>query len=407
MKKISEFSLIFFFLVVSVVLAPSNQTTNTINQFSLEFYKETANKNTGKSLILSPLSAEVLLGLLSTGARGDTQKEISDALHLPDSEIIKSTFQTTMRKLSNIQGVVLNIANKVYVKDGEAFKLDPVFKSVAVDQFSSDVENIDFSKATRAANTINEWVESKTNNKIKDFVSPDIFDENTRIMLVNAIYFQGNWENPFDKRSVQKTKFKKNKIDKVEVDIMYQTDDFPYANLPEWNSEILALPYKNNDTYLAIILPRKVDGLAALEEKLYGANMVNIINKMRKTEVHVGIPKFKIESTIDLKHVLPELGIKLIFNKQKADLHNLLKNPEQLFVSDAKQKAFIEVNEHGTEAGVVTGFFNKNCSIKKQKLRVVADSARIDEEYFTADHPFFYMLMNKDDIIFCGKYIGD
>ncbi|XP_077289761.1 antichymotrypsin-2-like isoform X5 [Arctopsyche grandis] len=376
MKKIYALYFIFFILVGSVVSTPftEREAPNVINGFSLEFYKEaaiknpeknlimsplsaevilgllstgargntqkeisealhlpdseiikstfqstmgkeTANKNTGKSLILSPLSAEVLLGLLSTGARGDTQKEISDALHLPDSEIIKSTFQTTMRKLSNIQGVVLNIANKVYVKDGEAFKLDPVFKSVAVDQFSSDVENIDFSKATRAANTINEW--------------------------------------------------------------------------------ILALPYKNNDTYLAIILPRKVDGLAALEEKLYGANMVNIINKMRKTEVHVGIPKFKIESTIDLKHVLPELGIKLIFNKQKADLHNLLKNPEQLFVSDAKQKAFIEVNEHGTEAGVVTAF------------KIQIESLRNDAVFFTADHPFFYMLMNKDDIIFCGKYIGD
>ncbi|XP_077289756.1 antichymotrypsin-2-like [Arctopsyche grandis] len=395
MKKISE-AYICFFMVVSVVSTPTKniQTTNTINRFSLEFYKEAANKNAGKNLIMSPLSAEVLLGLLSTSARGDTQKEISDSLHFPDPEIIKSTFQSTMGKLSNIQGVVLNIANKVYVKDGEAFKLNPVFKSVAVDQFSSDVENIDFSKATRAANTINEWVESKTNNKIKDFVSPDIFDENTRVMLINAIYFQGNWKKPFNKDSVHKSKFTKNKIDNVDVDMMYQTDDFPYANLPEWDSEILSLPYKNNDTYLVIILPKKVDGLAALEEKIYNANMVDVLNKMRESEVHVAIPKFKIESTIDLKHVLPELGIKLIFNEQKADLHNLLKSHEQVSVSDANQKAFIEVNEHGTEAGVVTEF----------KIQLI--SLRIDEVFFTADHPFFYMLMNKDDIIFCGKYIG-
>ncbi|XP_077289762.1 serine protease inhibitor 3/4-like [Arctopsyche grandis] len=395
-KEFHILSFIFFSLIVSVLSIPPTvvkQTPNIINRFSLEFYKEAVNKNANKNLIMSPLSAEVLLGLLSVGARGDTQKEINDALRMPDSKIIKSTFQSTMEKLKNIQGVVLNVANKVYVKKGKSYKLATSFKSIAVNQFYSDVENINFSKTEAAASIINEWVESKTNNKIKDFVSPKTLDPDTRVMLVNAIYFQGNWENPFNKLLVRKSKFNKNKIDKIDIDMMHNNEDFPYADLPEWDSQILSLPYKNNDTYLTIILPRKVDGLEALEEKIYSANIVDVLNKMRKTEVNVGIPKFKIESTIDLKNVLPELGIKLIFNRQKADLQHLLKNHEQIFISDATQKAFIEVNEHGTEAGVVT------------YLKAVPMSL-IESHIFTADHPFFYMLMNKDDIIFCGRYIG-
>ncbi|XP_077287987.1 uncharacterized protein LOC143912572 [Arctopsyche grandis] len=387
-----EFKWAFLFLTVSVASTPAKMEENTINKFSLQFYKEASNSE--KNIIMSPLSVETLLGLLSFGADGDTQKEINDAIHLPNTDIIKSTFKSQMGKINSIQGVVLNIANKIYVKNGERFELAPDFKAVANDDFSSDIENVDFSNADSAANTINNWVDSKTNNKIKNFVSPQSIDPATRVILVNAIYFQGNWEKPFDTRFVHKTKFNKNQNEVIDVDMMYQAEDFLYAKLPEWESEILSLPYKNNDTYLTIILPREINGLKALEEKIYDANFANIFKKMTKREVNVNIPKFMIETTIDLKQILPKLGIKLIFDSAKADLHNLLKSGEQVYISEGTQKAFIEVNEHGTEAAAVT------------ELRAVPTSLNDNIVYFTADRPFFYMLMNKDDILFCGKYLN-
>ncbi|XP_077289755.1 antitrypsin-like [Arctopsyche grandis] len=287
MKTISELFFIYTFLFTSVVSIPNEveETQNAINRFSLEFYKEATNKNANKNLVVSPISAEVLLGLLSTGARGKTQKELNNAIHLPNSEIIKSTFHSTIEKHSGIPGVVLNVANKIYVKKGASFKLASVFKSIATDHFNAGVQNIDFSNKEKASSTINAWVESKTNNKIKDFISPETLDPETRVMLVNAIYFQGNWSKPFDMRSVHKWKFYKSMIDQMDVDMMFKIDEFPYAHLPEWDADILSLPYKNNDTYLAIILPRKIDGLETLEEKLYSVNIAEVLNKMRETRV--------------------------------------------------------------------------------------------------------------------------
>ncbi|XP_077295334.1 antichymotrypsin-2-like [Arctopsyche grandis] len=391
----SDSVFVFFFLILSVAstLTEANHTTNAINQFSLEFYKAASIKSPDKNLIVSPLSIEIILGLMSIGARGDTQKEINDALHLPDSETLISTFQSTTSRLKTIQEVVLNIANKVYVKDGAAFELTPAFKSVAVDNFSSDVENIDFSNNERAARTINEWVKIKTNNKIKDIVSSNALNSDTRVVLLNAIYFQGNWRFPFDKSRVQKRKFNKNKIEQIDVDMMFKSDYFPYADLPEWDANILSLPYRDIDTYLAIILPYKIDGLAALEANIYGANITDVLQRMQRAHINLMIPKFKIETTIDLSNILPELGIKLLFDDQKADLYHLLKSHEQISVSDAKQKAFIEVDEQGTKAAAITGIS-------------VAPNSAVQEISFEADRPFFYMLINKYDIIFCGKYIG-
>ncbi|XP_077289982.1 serine protease inhibitor 3/4-like [Arctopsyche grandis] len=197
-------------------------------------------------------------------------------------------------------------------------------------------------------------VKNKTNNIIEDIVSSDALNSDTRVVLLNAIYFQGNWRHPFDKILTRKRKFNKNKIEQIDVDMIFQSGPFPYANLPEWDADILSIPYEDMDTYLTIIVPKKIDGLAALEAKIDGANITDVLQRMKIYEIDVKILKFKIETTIDLSNILPELGIKLLFDAQKAGLHNLMKNHEQTFVSDAKQKAFIVVDEQGTKAAAVS-----------------------------------------------------
>ncbi|XP_077289764.1 antitrypsin-like [Arctopsyche grandis] len=390
--------ILFSTLFLLPILATSfnvDEHPNIINPFSLKFYKEATLQNADKNLIMSPLSAEVLLGLLSVGARGNTQKEINNAIQLQDPEMIKSTFQATMAKLNSIEGIKLNIANKIYVKDGENFQLSPAFKSVAADHFSSDVQNVDFSHSEQVTRAINEWVESKTNHKIKDFIPPKTIDKTTELVLVNAIYFQGSWQKPFNKKLTHKKKFNKNEKDTVDVDLMCQKGYFSHAELPEWNSDILSLPYTNSDTSLIIILPKTVNGLKALEEKILNCEIHQILNMMESKQVDVSIPKFKIESTFNLKTLLPELGMKTLFSAN-ADFHHLLKSHARVYVSKATQKAFIEVNELGTEAGAATDFqMTRGSSNVKTK--------KVD---FIADHPFYYMLMHNEDIIFCGKYIG-
>ncbi|XP_077284344.1 alaserpin-like isoform X8 [Arctopsyche grandis] len=401
-RHLFDASLTFFFVslltLVNSAATTMDQTqeetlTTSINQFSTQFYKETAALKPGENLIMSPLSAEIVLALLSLGAGGNTLTELNTALYLPNSEFTKSAFKPAIAKLNSVEGVTLNIANKVFVKDGEMFALAPEFKKNAIDIFSSDIQNVDFSASKQAAATINTWVEKKTNDKIKDLISADSLDGMTRLVLVNAIYFKGNWEKKFKKDVTRKQDFFLNSNDKVQVDMMYQSSKFPYADLPEWNAQALEMKYEKSDMSMIIILPNEVEGLKSLEEKLATANLKqDVFDKLHTVEVQVSLPKFKIETEINLTKVLPKLGMKLIFDQANANLKGLLQNDEQLYVSEAIQKAFIEVNEEGAEAAAATGMMLMCRGMPMSKN-------------FCGDRPFYYAIVAAHKPLFVGKVI--
>jgi serpin B len=182
------------------------------------------------------------------------------------------------------------------------------FNEVATKSFASEAQSLDFSQNTQSAATINGWVEANTNNKIKDLISADSLDSDTRMVLVNAIYFKGFWTYQFDPKNTFKAPFYLNDQDTVDVDYMKVKKHFKYGALPELDATAIELPYKDSDISMLIILPNTKTGLSALEGKLNTIDLGEVSNKLYSQEVNVELPKFKIEFDIELNEPLKKVG---------------------------------------------------------------------------------------------------
>lgn len=271
-------------------------------EFNKKLY-EVLSKEEG-NVFFSPLSVHTILSLVSQGSEKQTLAEFNHVLNVT-YDVARNGYKSVMTSLNNVQDVKLHIANKVYLKDN--YKLKSSFKDVAVQNYLAEVENVNFAETEKAATTINKWVEGKTNNKIKELISPNDLDEFTRMVLVNAVYFKGEWLHKFKKTSTSKMPFRTSATDSKEVDMMFQTDDFNYAEIDELDAQVLELPYKNKDVSMFILLPKKVDGIKELEAKMKDYDLSTVHEKMRSTEVKVFLPKFKVETTMQLNEPLKKV----------------------------------------------------------------------------------------------------
>ncbi|XP_047537054.1 antichymotrypsin-2-like isoform X2 [Vanessa atalanta] len=372
----------------------SKALTSSIAQFSVKFCNE-LDKTT--SVVSSPLSAEFVLALLTLGTSEPAHSELLTSLGIPGDDDIRSSFSSLSAKLKSIKGVTLNVANKVYIKDGD-YDLDEKLKDDAVKIFDAGLEKVDFSDGAAAADLINKWVEKQTNEKIKKLLSEDSLNEDTRLVLLNAIYFKGTWKKQFDPANTIQQPFYVDDKNTVDVPMMYKEDDYLYGESSELNAQLLQIPYVGDEASMLIVLPRDITGLDAVMTKLAGGyDLLAEMDKMYKTKVQVTIPKFKIETEIDLATLLPKLGINAIFNCQNSGITKVLNKPEQLYVSKAVQKAFIEVNEEGAEAAAATA------------MGIMLCSAMIDENpepSFVADRPFLAAIVSNNTIYFVASNRG-
>lgn len=249
----------------------------------------------------------VALALASQGAKGATFEEIRNGLHLSgDQAAVAEQFGTSQTELlKNAGQTTLNIANKVYVKSG--YELQPAFSEVAVKKFNSEAESVNFADAAPTAARINGWVEDKTNKKIKDLIKPDSLDEDTRLVLVNAIYFKGNWRHQFKKGNTKKEPFWVSKDKSVDVDMMHLKEDFKYGIFDDLDCTALELPYNDSDVSMVIFLPNKRTGLKDLETKMKNVNLADLTSNMYRSEVEVSLPRFRSEYEIEMKEPLKEV----------------------------------------------------------------------------------------------------
>lgn len=244
------------------------------------------------------------------GAGGQTREEMLKGLKYPagysENEVAKhfEQFTASVRKTNG-----LKIANKIYVMKG--YNTKQTFRDVAVKSFNSDAQDLDFAQNQESAGIINAWVEDKTNNKIKDLIAADSLDADTRMVLVNAIYFKGFWTYQFDPKQTYKSSFYLNDVDTVEVDFMRVKKHFKYGFLEKLDATALELPYKDSDITMLIILPNKKTGLSDLESKLNTIDLSEITRSMYSQEVNVEIPKFKIEFDIELNEPLQKVFLLL------------------------------------------------------------------------------------------------
>ncbi|XP_057318331.1 uncharacterized protein LOC130663228 [Microplitis mediator] len=387
----------FTYTIAAVV--PENEealktVSDGIKHFASNFYK-TSSDGESDNLICSPLSADIVLSMASYGAGGNTKAQMRSTLHIPENdEVGKRGFQSLIDNLNNLKKVELRLAQKIFMQNG--IEIKPDFKDITENYFRSTAQTLDFSKAEEASQTINNWCSEKTNNRIKEVIKAgDIKDAS--MVLVNAVYFKGNWNSPFEGYNTSPRPFRVDESTIKDVDMMYQHHSFNYGNLPDLDAIFVELPYEseneNDAISMFIIVPNRVTGLEKLEESLYQLNFKEFHDQENMLLMHLEVPKFKIESTLQLQTVLEKLGMTDMFN-DTADFKGITDNPP-LKISKVVQKAFIEVNEKGSEAAAVTAVVAVPMSLPMHLIKPI----RIN-----VDRPFAYVIHHTatNTILFQG-----
>ncbi|CAH2107528.1 unnamed protein product [Euphydryas editha] len=367
------------------------------NVFNGKFLKVASDVNAESSVIYSPFSLLFLLAQLALYATGISKQQLFNVLNLQSENLIRSTIPLYLDEFNSQINVSLDLAERVY--SNIQYKFSKKFLKDTKNIFKAEAQNLDFRQSSQAAKTINDWIALQTHDLIQNTVSPDTLNSNTRLVLVNAIYFQGNWIYPFPKKNTKQRDFYINKNKTVKVNMMNQIGSFNYAEINKPNIQILELPYENRNLTYLVCLPKYKDGIDelinALEDSSFSVIKTAILS-LKSRRMDVSIPSMEITTTTDLENILRKLNVTAIFDPETADLRRILEKPEQLFVSSATQKATIIVNETGTKAAAANVI----------NIRALAAPLSTEVIKFNANHPYVYFILYQGTPIFCGIYKG-
>jgi len=313
---------------------------------------------------------------------------MKDVLHFPlDLADLHPAFKRLTGKLAagaQKSGQKLNIANALVLTGGDVAR---DFKNILKDNYDAEIFNGGLA-------AINGWVKKKTEGKIEKILEE--LDANSVCVLLNAIYFKGIWASPFQKNRTFEASFVVSPDKQIRVPLMRQKDKFRI--LSEADFQIADIPYEGRNLSMVVILPRAVDGLAALEKQLSLQSLQGWLAKLDAgdaEEINLYLPKFKLETGYDLVAPSMKMGMKDAFALSKADFSGMGWRKGSLYISQIKHKAAVEVNEEGTEAAAATA------------VEMATKSFRIDKE-FRADHPFFFMIRDRQSgtILFMGRMVN-
>ncbi len=367
-------------------------STNVIdanNQFAVDFYSQVANNN-DDNLFFSPWSISTAAAIVYEGARGNTADEMRIVFEFPKDNLQRrAEFASILDDLNEPDAKYkLQVANALWI----ANEFEPLqeYVDTAKNYYDSEVRNVNFI-SEEGVNTINEWVKDKTEEKIQKIFEPGSTDGTWRLAVTNAIYFKGLWENQFSKDRTIDRDFEINSETKVIVPMMHLSPNA--LNYTENEQiEILEMPYQGNKTSMLILLPKNVDGINSLDESLTIENLSQWKSSLSERHMAVILPKFTLETEYDLKKKLLDMGIKDAFDPNNADFSGITEL-ESLVISKAIHKAFVDVNEEGTEAAAVTGFGMEATSVPPT---------------FNANHPFVFIIQDTEtgNILFMGRMIN-
>ncbi len=358
--------------------------------FACELYAKL--KGAGNAnVFFSPYSISTALAMTSAGARGETDAQLVKALHFePDPAKRHAAFAAMEANLNAVQKkgeVKLSVANSLWPQKG--YPLLESFLDLTRKCYGASVTPLDFREPEPARKTINTWVEDKTNQKIKDLIPSGTLDAMTRLVLVNAIYFKGNWSLPFKAEATKDAPFRLPSGQTVQTPLMFQKKHFNYGATDEL--QVLEMPYAGDDLSMLVLLPKKADALPALENNLTAANLAKWTREMGSPEVNVYLPKFKMTCEFRLDDPLRAMGVTDAFDS-KADFSGM-DGGRNFSISAALHKAFVEVNEQGTEAAAATAIVMRMLALPMQPIE------------FRADHPFIFLIREKStgSILFIGR----
>ncbi|XP_014636980.1 PREDICTED: serpin B10 [Ceratotherium simum simum] len=388
----------------------------SINQFALEFSKKLAESAEGKNIFFSPWGISTSLAMVYLGTKGTTAAQIAQVLQFtrdqditsrPESEKkrkmelnsgeveeIHSDFQmliSEIKKRSN--AYILKTANRIYAEKTYPFHIK--YLEDMRTYFGAEPQSVNFLEAPdQVRKEINSWVESQTEGKILNLLPDDAVDSDTRMVLVNALYFKGIWEHQFLVQDTTEKPFRINKATSKPVQMMSMREKLQVFHIENPQALGLQLNYKSRDLSLFILLPEDMSGLDQLEKAITYEQLSEwtSADMMELYDVQLYLPKFKLEEAYDLKSALSSMGMRDAFNQSRADFSrmSMLRN---LFLSNVFHKSVVEINEQGTEAAAGTG-------------SEVGFRIRLPTIEFNADHPFlFFIRHNKtNSILFYGRF---
>ncbi len=380
-------------VVLAAKKPPDSQVVVRGNsRFALDLYAKL--KAQQGNLFFSPYSISTALGMTYAGARGDTAAQMAKVLHfeLPQ-ERLHPGFAALINDL-NAAGkkgdYQLSIANALWGQKSCGFLKE--FLDLTRSRYGAGLNEVDFKKATETARkTINAWVEKQTRDKIKNLIKPGVLNALTKLVLTNAIYFKGNWTLKFEEQQTREEPFTLANGSKLDVAMMHQTAEFRYTQGDDFQA--LELPYAGERLSMMVLLPVKFDGLAAFEKRLTTENLARWLSTLRHQEVVVAIPKFKMTWEFRLDRVLKSMGMAGAFS-QGADFSGMT-GRKDLFISAVLHKAFVDVNEEGTEAAAATGV------LMELKAAIPVRPPPV----FRADRPFVFLIrdVRSGSILFIGR----
>ncbi len=364
----------------------------SIDKFGFSLFKEIVAEKPGSTVVISPLSVSLALAMTYNGADGETEKAMASTLQLPDlsTQEINDAYRGLNESLLNSDSdVKFSIANSIWHRLG--FEVEPEFIDVNKMNFNSEIRPLNFA-LPEAVDTINSWVDSHTNGKIKTILDEPIPPE-AMMYLINAIYFKGIWSDKFDPELTSDDWFYLPDSSRVKCKLMSKSGEFSYFENDKFQA--VDLPYGNGAFTMTVILPLPATDIDNLVDDFSEGVWGNAEIPLSKKPGKLYLPKFKVEFGADLIRVLKSLGMGIAFNPMKADFTGISKK-DSLYISKVVHKTFIEVDEKGTEAAAAT-LVGMRCTS--------AGPTGIEPFVMRVDRPFIFFIRERQSgtMLFMGK----
>jgi serpin B len=363
--------------------------SNASNKLAFELYKRFS-QDDSKNIFFSPFSLNIALGMTYAGAQDETKKEMAQVLGFPlDDKNLHKELGNLQEKFGNLvtDGVEISIANQLWADKEYRFKCG--YLRGVKRAYGAPIKRLEFrNKPNDCRLEINNWVEEQTKNRIKDLLPQGSISDLTALVLTNAIYFKGQWDNKFEETNTKQSQFITLEGNKVDCEMMNGQNKY---NLYQGNNiQLLELPYVGKDFSMLVLLPNEEVSLKEIEKNLTLADFKQYLDLMSQSDVKVSLPKFKFEWENELKPILMKMGMPLAFSNL-ADFTRMSKKPD-LKIDEVYHKAFVEVSEEGTEAAAATA------------VVIVRKSVSMPVN-FLANRPFMFFIRENStgNILFMGR----
>jgi serpin B len=365
------------------------------SDFTTGLYAHLASTQAGQNLFFSPFSIRVALAMCAVGAKGETRRVLTELIGAPEK--VDEQNRQYARLLESVYGegkrpFQLVTANALWGQQG--FHFNRAFQEAIADFYDGALHEVNFlALPDEAVRTINTWVSDRTGGKVQDLIRRDLIDRDTRLVLTNAIYFKGKWDGEFEKARTRDEDWH-GPAGVRKVPMMHQRRGYLYCEADGFQA--LDLPYQGEQLSMLVVLPRKKDGLAALESPWAAGDAFRQVTDGLDYEgtVLLSMPRFKMETGLELKPQLCALGAEPAFSDD-ANFSGI--GEERLKISEVVHKAFVEVDEEGTEAAAATGVITARC----------AGMLPTQPKVFNADHPFLFFIWdrNTNAVLFSGRVL--